>query len=47
MPSSRRKIAPIAVAHRRQTLEEQSRFNAATDALLIEMVRQQLSRRSQ
>ena len=38
--------ATFALVVRHQTNDEQHRFRAATDALLMEMVRQQLGRRS-
>ena len=36
----------LTVVVRQQTAEEQHRFRAAADALLLELVRQQMSRRS-
>lgn len=36
----------IVIVARPQTLDEQRRFKAATDALLTELVRQQLGRRN-
>jgi hypothetical protein len=44
MPQSRRSKAPIAVAHRRQTPEEQRLFIAAFDVFLAELVRLHLAR---
>ena len=40
--SPSRRLPSIAVAHRRQTHEEQRQFNAALDVFLAEWVRQQL-----
>lgn len=37
-----RPVVSIAVVHRRQTPDEERRFNAALDLLLVELVRQQL-----
>jgi hypothetical protein len=42
MPMSSRKTAPLAVATRRQTPEEQRQFHAALDVFLAELVRQHL-----
>ena len=44
--SSRSRLSPesIAIVARHQTTDEQHRFQAATDALLAELVRQQLGR---
>ena len=42
----RREPTKITVVIRRQTAEEEHRFTAATDALLAELVRRQLGRRS-
>jgi hypothetical protein len=36
----------IAIVARQQTIDEQHRFNAAIDALLVELVRRQMGRRS-
>ena len=43
--SSSRKSPSIAVAHRRQTYEEQRQFSAAIDGFLAELVRQHLGPR--
>ena len=43
---SRLSAESIAIVARHQTTDEQHRFQAATDALLTELVRQQLGRRS-
>lgn len=46
--SSRSRLSAenIAIVVRHQTNDEQHRFQSATDALLTELVRQQLGRRS-
>ena len=48
-PSSddKRPMPPIAVALRRQTLEEERHFHAALELLLAEMVRQHFDREGQ
>lgn len=46
LPNSQRTMPKIIVIERQQTLDEQHQFQAATDALLTELVRQQLGRRS-
>ena len=43
-PSAKSKRIPMTVLPRQQTPEEQRRFRAATDALLMELVRQQIGR---
>ena len=43
---TQRTTLKIAVVSRQQNADEQNQFKAATDALLTEMVRQQLGRRS-
>jgi len=45
--SSKSDRPTIALVARLQTADEQHRFKAATDALLRELVRQQISRREQ
>ena len=44
LPKSERPTLKIVVVARQQTLDEQRRFRAATDALLMELVRRQLGR---
>lgn len=43
---SKRRMPSLTVVARKQTADEQHRFNTAIDALLTEMVRQQMGRRS-
>ena len=43
-PSADTKAVPMTVIRRFQTPEEQHRFRAAIDALLTELVRQQMGR---
>ena len=42
-PSASAKRIPMTVISRQQAPDEQHRFRAATDALLMELVRQQMS----
>ena len=43
-PSANAKPIPMTILSRHQAQEEQRRFRAATDALLMELVRQQIGR---
>lgn len=43
-PSAKAKPIPMTILSRQQAPEEQRRFRAATDALLMELVRQQIGR---
>jgi len=43
-PSANAKPLPMTILSRQQAPEEQRRFRAATDALLTELVRQQMGR---
>ena len=44
-PSANAKPIPMTVLSRQQAPDEQRRFKAATDALLMELVRQQMGRK--